>query len=112
MDEFLNGGETLPVPEGPSVDAMARIRKVFVESMRLGVSPEDLSYERLLVETAILDSIAVLEFVAALETEFGVSIEPRFLEFDFLSDLPALASYLEINGRQHLKQRAARAHHR
>jgi acyl carrier protein len=96
MDEFLNGGET-PRPAGPSADTLARIRNVFVRSMRLGVLPEDLSYEQLLQEAAILDSIAVLEFVAALEAEFGVSIEPKFLAFDYLNDLPALASYLETS---------------
>ncbi len=99
MDEFLNGGETPRFPTGPSAHAMTRIRRVFVESMCLGVPAEELSYEQLLEETAILDSIAVLEFVAALEAEFGVSIEPKFLEFDFLSDLPALASYLETGQR-------------
>ncbi len=100
MAEFLKGVETPRIPAGPSASAMARIRKVFVESMGLGVSAEDLSYEQWLEETAILDSIAVLEFVAALEAEFGVSIEPKFLEFDFLSNLPALASYLEAGADQ------------
>ena len=97
MDEFLNGGDIPRVPTGQPADAMARIRNVFVKSMRLGVPQEDLSYEQLLEKAAILDSIAVLEFVAALEAEFGVSIESKFLEFDFLSDLPALSSYLETS---------------
>lgn len=95
MDEFLNGGATPRAPAGPSGETMARIRTVFVKSMRLKVAPEDLSYDRLLEEAAILDSIAVLEFVVALEAEFGVSILPQFLELDFSRDLPALATYLE-----------------
>jgi len=94
MDDFLNGAGTVSNRGVPSEETMARIRKVFVESIGLNVRPEDLRYEQWLEETAILDSIAVLEFVTALEKEFGVSIEQKFLEFDFLSDLPALASYL------------------
>ena len=94
MDEFLNGAGTLPKQGASSAEAMARIRRVFVESTGMGVPPEELSYEKWLEETAILDSIAVLEFVTALEKEFGATIEQKFLEFDFLSDLPGLASYL------------------
>jgi acyl carrier protein len=39
----------------------------------------------------------VLEFVTAVEKEFGITMEPKFLEveFDFLRDLSVLASYIE-----------------
>jgi acyl carrier protein len=74
---------------------MDRIRRVFIESLRLNVSEEDLPYEHKLDEAAGLDSIAVLEFVAALEKEFGIEIEPEFLEIDFVRDLPRLAFYIE-----------------
>jgi acyl carrier protein len=49
----------------------------------------------MLEEVAILDSIALLEFVTAVEKEFGLKLEPELLDFDFLRDLPALASHIE-----------------
>jgi acyl carrier protein len=42
-----------------------------------------------------LDSLAVIEFVAALEKEFGITLEPELLRLDFVSDLPQLARYIE-----------------
>jgi acyl carrier protein len=85
MDEHLIG----------SRDTMARIRKVLVESLQLNVRDEELPYEQMLEEVAILDSIAILEFVAAVEKEFGIRMEPKNLDFDFLRDLSVLASYIE-----------------
>ena len=82
MDEHLIG----------SRDTMARIRKVLVE---LNVRDEDVPYEQMLEEVAILDSIAILEFVTAVEKEFGIEMEPKNLDFDFLRDLSVLASYIE-----------------
>jgi acyl carrier protein len=46
-------------------------------------------------EVAILDSIALLEFVTAVEKEFRIRMEPELLDFDFLRDLPALGAYIE-----------------
>jgi len=95
MDDHLSrteaGNQTADAPRG----TMERIRKVFVESLHLNVREEELPYEWMLEEVAILDSIAVLEFVTGLEREFGISMEPEFLEFDFLRDLSGLASYID-----------------
>lgn len=85
MDEHLND----------SLDIMARIRRVFVESLHLNLRDDQVPYEQMLEEVAILDSIALLEFVTAVEKEFGIKIEPKLLDFDFLRGLPALASYVE-----------------
>jgi acyl carrier protein len=85
MDQHLNG----------SRGTMARIRKVLVESLQLDVSDEEVSYEQMLEEISILDSIAILEFVAAVEKEFGIRMEPGNLDFDFLRDLSVLAAYIE-----------------
>lgn len=78
-------------------ETMARIRKVFVESLHLNIRDEELPYEQMLEEAVTLDSIAVLEFITAVEKEFGITLEPKFLEveFDFLRDLSVLASYIE-----------------
>ena len=72
-----------------------RVRKVFIESLRLNLTEEDLPEGRRLEEAAGLDSIAVLEFVAAVEKEFGVAIEPAMLNLEFLGDLPRLAAYID-----------------
>jgi acyl carrier protein len=85
MDEHLGG----------CLHTMARIRRVFVESLNLSVRDDQVPYEQMLEEIAILDSIALLEFVAAVEKEFGIQMEPELLDFDFLRDLPALASHIE-----------------
>ena len=85
MDEHLNG----------SLHTMARIRRVFIESLHLNVRDDQVPYEQMLEEVAILDSIALLEFVTAVEKEFGLKLEPELLDFDFLRDLPALASHIE-----------------
>lgn len=95
MDAPLIIAEPAGSPGAPSRGTMDRIRRVFIESLRLNVREEDLPYEHKLDEAVGLDSIAVLEFVAALEKEFGIEIEPEFLEIDFLRDLPRLANYIE-----------------
>ena len=85
MDEHLSG----------SRDTMPRIRRVFVESLHLNVRDDQVPYQQMLEEVAMLDSIAVLEFVTAVEREFGIKMEPELLDFEFLRDLPGLASYIE-----------------
>jgi acyl carrier protein len=113
MDDHLSCAEAAGNPADVPRDAallliMERIRKVFVASLHLNVSEEELPYEQMLEEAAILDSIAVLEFVTAVEREFGVSIQPEFIEFGFLRDLAGLASYIEdrIETRPVAKSRA------
>jgi acyl carrier protein len=78
-----------------SLDTVERIRRVFVKALRLNVDLQDLPYADTLDEMAGLDSVAILEFVLALEDEFGVAIEPQFLQFDLLHDLSRLATYIE-----------------
>ncbi len=78
-----------------SPETMARIKRVFVDSLHSNVRDEELPYEQMLEEAAILDSVAVLEFVMAVEKEFGIQLETEFLEFDFVRDLSVLALYIE-----------------
>jgi acyl carrier protein len=89
MEPLLNG----VVPA--SRETMDRIRRVFVESLQLNVRAQDLPYEQKLDEVVGLDSLAILEFVTAVEKEFGVTIEPEWLRIDFLRNLPQLAAYIE-----------------
>ena len=83
----------------PSLDTVDRIRRVFVDSLRLNILPRDLPYSRKLDEAAGMDSMATLEFVAALEKEFGFRMEPEALRLDLIRDLPRLAAYIETHGR-------------
>jgi acyl carrier protein len=100
MAEFLGASESTGNSHFASSDTLDRIQKVFVESISVSAGHEDLRYEEKLEEAASLDSIAVLEFMTAVEKEFGIAMEPAFLDFDFLRDLPALASYVEGRMRQ------------
>lgn len=81
-------------PAGPP-DTTRRIRRVFVDSLGLNLNEADLDYKRKLDEYAGLDSIAVLEFITALEKEFGITIEPELLRLELVRDLQELSAYVE-----------------
>ena len=72
-----------------------RIRRVFVAALGVNVDPEALPYEAMLDDTVGLDSVAILEFVVALEVEFGIELEMERLTLEFLRDLGRLASYID-----------------
>ena len=74
---------------------MDRIRSVFVRSLHLNLSERELDYEQKLDDLVGLDSLAVIEFVTALEKEFGITMEPELLRLDLVRDLPQLAAYVE-----------------
>lgn len=93
MDQLLNRGTG--GPENVSRETIERIRTVLAESLHLNQNGKGLSYEEMLDEAVGLDSIAVLEFLTAVEKEFGIKLESALLEFEFLRDLAALASYIE-----------------
>ena len=95
MDESLSGARGDGNSSAASRDTVDRVQKLLVESLRVSADEPAVPYERRLDEVASVDSIAVLEFMAAVEKEFGITIESEFLDFDFLRDLPRLASYLE-----------------
>ena len=86
-----------------SRDTMDRIRRVFVESLHLNLRPEDFSYEDKLDESVALDSVAAIEFIIALEQEFGITFEPEILSIEVVRSIQELADY--IDARQ---QRAGR----
>jgi acyl carrier protein len=91
----MSAGESGGASPSPSRETMDRLRRIFIEALHLNISERDLPYETPLDEAAGLDSIALLEFVTAVEAEFGVAIEPQCLELEFIRDLRRLASYLE-----------------
>ena len=77
------------------VDEIAgRIRRLFVDTLSLNVRDEDLQSVARLDEMAGIDSIALLEFVNAVEKEFRVRIEPEQLELETLREPHKLAAYI------------------
>ena len=74
---------------------MDRVRRVFIESLHLNLTEEDLHYEDKLDESVGLDSVAVLDFVTALEKEFRITFETEMLTIDLVRDLKELAVYVD-----------------
>lgn len=75
-------------------DISRRIREVLVRSLSLNLTEQELRYSEKLDEVAALDSLAVLEFLTALEKEFGITIDVERLTLDTLADLHALTEYI------------------
>ena len=93
--------EPLPGMAGlRSGETLDRIRRVFVESLHLNIQAEDLASQDKLNEAAGLDSVAVLEFVAALEKEFEITLEPEMLTIEVVGDLKQLAAYIDERSAQ------------
>ena len=93
--DVVSGAGATGSRSAASRDTTDRIKRVFVTSLHLNLSEEDLDYEQRLDELVGLDSLAVIEFVAALEKEFGITMEPEMLRLDLVRDLPQLAAYVE-----------------
>jgi acyl carrier protein len=81
--------------DSESTETMDRIRRVFIDALHLNLREEELRYQDKLDETVGLDSVAVIEFVAALENEFGITFQPEMLTIDVVRDLRLLAAYVD-----------------
>ena len=82
-------------PEGDvSVEA---IRTVLLEAAGVNLPENELGGLNRLHDAIAVDSVALLEFVVALEEKFSISIEPEWLDLERLMDLPRLADY--VRGR-------------
>ena len=75
-------------------DIGRRIRRVFIQAVSPDLTEESLRFTERLDEVAALDSIALLEFVVALEKEFGFRFEPEHLRLESLRDLDRLTAYV------------------
>jgi len=89
MEPLVNG------PGSSSRETVDRIRRVFIDSLHLNLREEDLHYEDKLDESVGLDSVAVLDFVTALEKEFQITFEPEMLTIDLVRDLKELTAYVD-----------------
>lgn len=72
-----------------------RLRRVFIEALHLNLRDDEAPYDRPLDEIAGFDSIAVLEFVAAVEREFDITMEEDALQLNLLRDLRRFSAYLD-----------------
>jgi len=76
------------------------MRDVTVEEVRavlaqsLGLPEGEGTGAESLHDAFAMDSVALLEFVVALEKRFAISIEEEWLDIEHLLDFPALADYI------------------
>jgi acyl carrier protein len=68
-----------------------RLQSLAARSLQLNLSAEELATVTRLDEVAGLDSLTILEFVSAVEKEFGITFEASEMRADILVDLPVLA---------------------
>ncbi|MCW5980382.1 MAG: acyl carrier protein [Bryobacteraceae bacterium] len=78
-----------------STEITVRIRSVLNDSLGLNLSETDLRFQDRISALVAFDSVAILQFVTGLEKEFGIVVEPDWLQIDRLGDLPRLATYVE-----------------
>lgn len=83
------------------LDILNRIRTIFARSLELSLTEDQLAGVTRISAIAGVDSMAALVFVAAVEKEFGIAIEPEMLDLEIIEDLPRLAAYVEacVEGR-------------
>jgi len=72
----------------------SRIRRVLIDSLSLNIAEDELQYGESFEEIIGLDSLAALEFLTAIEKEFGVAFEEDELDLAVLGDLPTLAKLI------------------
>ena len=75
-----------------------KIREFILEDFMFGGSPDQLHDEASLLGTGVIDSTAVMELVAFLEEEFGVTVEDKELVPENLDSVDHLVAYLERKG--------------
>jgi acyl carrier protein len=72
-----------------------RIRRILIDSLELDLKEDEIEDGISLDELFGLDSIAVIEFVIALEKEFEITIESERLDSNSLKNLDRLSAYIE-----------------
>lgn len=67
-----------------------RVQRLFVEALNVQAP----SPETDLIETGVLDSLALVELLFALEREFGVTIPLEELDIDAFRSVAAIADFV------------------
>jgi acyl carrier protein len=78
-----------------------RIRRILIDSLELDLKEDEIEDGVNFDELFGLDSIAVIEFVIALEKEFDITIESERLTSSSLKNFDGLSAYIEkLTGRK------------
>lgn len=73
----------------------SRIRKVLFEKMLSEVDPEEIKDDTPLIELGVgVDSVATLELLVALESEFSISIDEEDINQNLLQNIDSIAEYV------------------
>lgn len=78
-------------------DLKSRIKKMIVERLFLGITPEEIADDAPLMETYGIDSVALFELAVGLEEEFGFSLEDTDLSVDTFHSVNAIASVVDAH---------------
>ncbi len=70
----------------------SRIRKVLIEKMLSEVDPSEIKDDTPLIELGVgVDSVATLELIVALESEFKISIDEEDINQSLLENIDSIA---------------------
>jgi acyl carrier protein len=82
------------------MDARARIR-TFVQQQLLPLeAPTDLRDDEDLIESGILDSLALVQLVNHLEESFGMRVDAEDIDEQRFRSIDALTAYVETNRKR------------
>ena len=88
-------------PGEGSPELQARIKEMLVQRLRLRIAPSQIEDDQPLFGDGLgLDSIDVLEVVAALEKDFGVAIQSQEEGERVLRSVNTLAAFIQERGRR------------
>ena len=76
-------------------DLTARVRQVFLEALNIQVPSVDTD----LVDTGLLDSLALVELLFAIEREFSVTVPLDELDIDNFRNVRRISELVAANGR-------------
>jgi len=72
-----------------------RIRKVLIETMLSEFDPEEIKDDTPLIELGVgVDSVATLELIVALESEFKISIDEENISPKLLENIDNISEYI------------------
>lgn len=72
-----------------------RIRRILIDSLELKLQADEIEDSTNFDDVFGLDSVAVIEFVIALEEEFQITIAPEYLDSKNLKNLDRLSAYIK-----------------
>ena len=76
-------------------DVRTGVRRFILDNFLIGEPSEALQDSTLLLTTGIISSLAMLELVAFLETEFAVALRPRDLTPDRLDSVTSIVALVD-----------------